>query len=171
MVLPLLLTADDWRLATGDYQLLLFFRRNGQPKYRKLTFTSYVGAARALRIGQVQRPANFAAINLRIATPRFFDAAAFLLERIGGVKPALQMATAKLAFLVFFVAGALARLLDFDFMVGKLLQSVRDYGFTSCQRDVLSFERSGVREFGPSQVILLEVVAASKVERLGPLGF
>src|ERR1700758_5458008 len=146
--------ADSWRLATGDYQLLLFFWRNGQPKYRKLTFTSYVGAARALRIGQVERPANFAAIDLRIATPRFFDAAALLLERIGGVKPALQMATAKLAFLVFFVAGALARLLDFDFMVRKLLQSMRDCGFTSCQREVPLFHGVAVREFGPSQVIL-----------------
>src|ERR1700758_1390148 len=141
--------ADSWRLATGDYQLLLFFWRNGQPKYRKLTFTSYVGAARALRIGQVERPANFAAIDLRIATPGFLDAAAFLLERIGGVKPALQMATAKLAFLVFFVAGALARLLDFDFMVGKLLQGVRNRGFTGCQREVLSFTQCGGLEFGP----------------------
>jgi hypothetical protein len=123
MVLPLLLTA-------GDYQLLLFFWRNGQPKYRKLTFTSYVGAARALRIGQVERPANFAAIDLRIATPGFFDAAAFLLDSI----------------------GALAGLLDFDFMVGKLLQGVRNRGFTGCQREVLSFTRSGGLEFGPGEL-------------------
>src|ERR1700758_751293 len=152
--------ADSWRLATGDYQLLLFFWRNGQPKYRKLTFTSYVGAARALRIGQVERPANFAAIDLRIATPGFFDAAAFLLERIGGVEPALQMAAAELAFLVFFVAGALARLLDFDFMVGKLLQGVRNRAFTGCQREVLSFTRSGGLEFGPGELFYCKRLGA-----------
>src|SRR6202007_3217158 len=126
---------------TGDRRMmpalfLLFFWRNGQAKYRELTFTSYVDAAGAFGVWQVQCFAGFATIDLRIGSPGLFDAAALLLDSVGGVEPTLQMTAAELAFLVLLVAGALARLLDFDFMVRKLLQSVRDCGFNGCQRDV-----------------------------------
>jgi hypothetical protein len=62
----------------------------------------------------------FAAIHFGVGPPGFLRVAAGLLEQVGGVKPALEMASAKLAFLVLLVAGALSRFLDFDFVVGKL---------------------------------------------------
>jgi hypothetical protein len=40
---------------------------------------------------------------------------------------------AEFSLVVLFVAGALAGLLDLDFVVGELLNSVRDRGFASCQ--------------------------------------
>jgi hypothetical protein len=65
----------------------------------------------------------FAAIDFRIAPPGFLHIAASLLQHIRGVEPALQVSTAKLAFLVLLVAGPLSRLLDLDLVVGKLRRS------------------------------------------------
>src|ERR1700751_4781717 len=119
---------------------LLFFWRNGQAKYRELTFTSYVDAAGAFGVWQVQCFAGFATIDLRIGSPGLFDAAALLLDSVGGVEPTLQMTAAELAF-----------------MVRKLLQSVRDCGFTGCQRDVpLCHMEWRALENGLSEFILLD---------------
>ncbi len=50
-----------------------------------------------------------ATIDLGIGSPGFFCVAAGLLQNVSGIKPALQVAAAKLSLLVFFVAGALSR--------------------------------------------------------------
>src|SRR5208283_1288809 len=62
-----------------------------------------------------------------------------LLDHIGRVEPALQVAAAKLSFFVFLVAGALPSLLDFHFVMGKLRRSVRARSgdFASRQRFIL----------------------------------
>jgi len=98
-----------------------------------LAFARDVHPTRALGIRKVQSLADLAAVNLDVPTPGFLDAAALLLHRVGGIEPALQMAAAEFPLVVFLVAGSLARLLDLDLVVGKLLNSVRDRGFTSCQ--------------------------------------
>src|SRR5215467_1054375 len=100
--------------------LLLFLRRNGQAEHGKLPGSGDVHPTRILWIGQVQRMAEFAAIDFPVWAPGFLDVPALPLEHIGGVEPALQVPAAELALFVFFIAGTLARLLDLDFVVGEL---------------------------------------------------
>src|SRR5205085_3728769 len=60
------------------------------------------------------------AIDFPIGAPGLFRVATFPFENVCGVEPALQMSAAEFAFFVFFVAGALAGLLDFYFVARKL---------------------------------------------------
>ena len=57
------------------------------------------------------------AVHFRVGSPGLFHVPTLLLEDIAHVKPALQMAAAKLAFGIFFVTGALSQFLDFDLMI------------------------------------------------------
>jgi hypothetical protein len=53
----------------------------------------------------------FTAIHLGIAAPRLLHVTTRLLQYVGGIKPALEMPAAELAFLVLLVASPLPRLL------------------------------------------------------------
>src|SRR5712671_5992707 len=99
-------------------QLLPFLR--DKPKYRKLPGTGDVHAALVFGAGQIECLTEFATINFPVGPPCLLNAAALLLEHVGGVEPALQVSAAEFALVVCFVAGALTRLLDLDLMVGKL---------------------------------------------------
>src|SRR5450432_2477220 len=72
---------------------LLCFRRQGQAEYRNLSLASNVDNS-FVRIRQIERLAVFAAIDLGVRSPGFVGIAAGLLDRIGGIKPALQMPAA-----------------------------------------------------------------------------
>ncbi len=61
-----------------------------------------------------------AAIHFGIRAPGLFGIAASLFDDIRGVKPSLEMAAAEFSLGVFFIAGALPRLLEFHFVVRKL---------------------------------------------------
>ncbi len=75
----------------------------------------------------------FATIDLGVGAPSFLHIAAGLLDGVGGIEPMLEMASAKLAFLVFLVAGTLSRFLDLDFVVGEL-RDLRTCGNSCRQR-------------------------------------
>ncbi len=77
----------------------------------------HIQPAHTVRIGQIKRFAVFAAIDFGVSSPGFFCVAASLFDHVGGVEPALQVSTAEFAFGVFLVAGALSRLLEFDFVM------------------------------------------------------
>jgi len=96
----------------------------------------------------------FAAIDFGIAAPGLLHIAASLLQQIGGVEPALEMAATELAFLILLVAGALSWFLDFDFVIGELRGSrcARSYG---CGQKVHP-RSGGQRRRIPSVRILLE---------------
>src|SRR5580700_5297712 len=64
-----------------------------------------------------------AAIHFGIWPPSLLHIAAGLLHHVAGVGPALEMSAAKLALGVFLIAGTLPRLLDFHFVMWKLLRS------------------------------------------------
>jgi len=102
----------------------LVLRRQRQPEHRNLSLSGDVHHCFG-GIRQIERLAVLAAIDFGIAAPGFFRVAAGLFQHIGGVEPALQMAAARFAFFVFFVAGALPRLLDFDFMMRELRHGCR----------------------------------------------
>src|SRR5664279_540626 len=110
----------------ASLHLLLFLGRNRQSEDRDLTCPGDVDPPRIFRTGQVERLAEFAAIDFGVRSPCFLHAAALLFDHVGGVEPALQMSATELALFVFFVAGTLARLLDLDFVVRKLRNRRRD---------------------------------------------
>ena len=58
-----------------------------------------------------------AAIHFGLASPGLFDITTFLLQNVGQVIPAFQMPATEFALGVFFVAGALSQLLNFDLMI------------------------------------------------------
>src|SRR5947209_4237692 len=95
------------RARRGSPRSLFLLRRNRQTKHRELALPSDVQAD-FIRIGQIQRLAMFTAINFGVFAPRLLHVAAVLFFDIAGVKPALQVTAAELAFGVFFVAGALS---------------------------------------------------------------
>jgi hypothetical protein len=115
---------------------LLTLGRHRQPENRNLPRPRHIQTTRLLRIRQIKRLTMFAAIHFCIAPPGLLHIAASLLQRVGGVKPALEMPSAKLALLVLLVASPLSRLLHFDFVVRKLRSSLcpRGYGSASGQR-------------------------------------
>ena len=78
----------------------------------------------------------FATIDFRIATPSLLYVATRLFEDVGRIEPALEVSAAQLALGVFFVAGALTRLFNFYFVMGKLGGSLDSggHGFTDGQR-------------------------------------
>src|ERR1700720_3505165 len=106
----------------GGFDLFLL-RRDRQSEHRKLPLTGDVQTAGRFRIGQIQRLAMLAAINFRIRAPSLRYIAACLFHNVGHVIPAFEMSAAEFAFGIRLIAGALARFLDFDFVMGKLLQS------------------------------------------------
>src|SRR5206468_12135587 len=59
-------------------------------------------------------------VNFAIVAVGFANVAAGLLQYVGGVEPALQVATAQLALRVLLIAGALQRLLVLHLVFGKL---------------------------------------------------
>src|SRR5581483_5497386 len=101
---------------------LLFFTRQGQSEDRHLSRPSHVDAVHVIRIRQIKSLAELAAINFGVRSPRLLDVAALLLQHVGHVIPAFQMAAAELAFRILLVAGALSGFLDFDLVIGKLLR-------------------------------------------------
>jgi len=96
----------------------------------------------------------FAAIDFRIAAPSLLHITAGLLQDIGSVEPAFEVTAAKLAFLVLLVASPLSRLLNFDFVLGKLRRSLRARGY-GCGQKVYP-RSSGERRRISSVSILLE---------------
>ena len=91
--------------------------------------TGNVLSARILWIRKVQRLAILTAINFGIRAPSLFDVSAVSFKHVGGIKPALKMSAARLALIIFFVAGALSGGFDLNFMIRKLLGNLR---FGSC---------------------------------------
>ena len=69
---------------------------------------------------QVKRLAMLAAIHFRTGSPGFLGVAAGLLYNVGGIKPALEMASAEFTLGILFVAGTLPGLLDFHLVMRKL---------------------------------------------------
>src|SRR5690349_23174474 len=106
----------------------LLLGRDCQAEHRGLSLASHIQPANSVRVGQVERLAVFAAINLRIRPPGLFGVTAGLLEHIRGVEPALQMSAAELALGVFLVTGALPWLLDFYFVMRELRWSGCGFG-------------------------------------------
>src|SRR5580704_8879992 len=76
----------------------------------------------------------FTAIHLSIFAPSLLHVAASLFQHVGGVKPALEMPAAELAFLVLLVASPLPRLLDFYLVIGELRRSLRARGYGCSQK-------------------------------------
>src|SRR5208337_109000 len=113
----------DMAADLGEQSRLALLRRQRQAKHRNLPLPSYIHH-RFPGVRQVQSLAMLAAVDLSIQSPGLFHIPAILLDQIHAIKPALQMAAAKLAFLVFLVAGALPRLLDLDLVTGKLRSSL-----------------------------------------------
>src|SRR5579862_202492 len=102
----------------------LLFRRQRQSEH------GFHALARHVHFGvdgirQIQSLAMLAAVNFRVASPGFFRVAASFFNHVFRIEPAFQMAAAEFALLVFLIAGALTRLLDFDFMMRKLRRSLR----------------------------------------------
>src|SRR5580658_420262 len=100
----------------------------------------------------------FAAVDLGVRSPGFFGVAAGLLDDVGRVEPAFQMAAAELAFFVFLVTGALPGLFDFDFMMRKLSWSLRarSCDFASSQSAYPRSRGRHAARFGPTSVIVRE---------------
>src|SRR4029077_5328100 len=100
----------------------------------------------------------FAAIHFCLRPQGLLHVATLALDCVGPVGPELQMTAAEFALLIFFVAGALPRLLDLDFVVGKLRNILRTRSgyFTSRQRTYPSFERLKRRRIRPYAVIVTE---------------
>jgi hypothetical protein len=69
-----------------------------------------------------------ATIDLGVWSPSFFRVATGLFDHIRGIEPALQVSAAEFALGVVFVAGALSRLLDLHFVMGKLRRSSHGLG-------------------------------------------
>jgi len=67
----------------------------------------------------------FAAVDLSVRSPGLCNVAAGLFNHVSPVRPAFQMAAAEFSLFVFFVAGALSRLLGLDFMMRELRRSLR----------------------------------------------
>ena len=103
----------------------LLLWRHRQPENRNLARSSNIKATRLLGIRQIERFTMFAAIDFGIAAPSLLHITAGLLQDIGSVEPVFEMTAAKLAFLVLLIASSLSRLLDFDFVLGKLRRSLR----------------------------------------------
>lgn len=99
-----------------------------------------------------------AAIHFGVRTPGFFRVAAGMLDYVLRVEPAFQVAAAEFAFFVFFVAGTLSGLLNFDFMMRKLRRSLRSRGRDFASRQSTHLYSCGARAagFGPTSVIVLE---------------
>src|SRR5579863_9920285 len=112
----------------------LLLRRNCQPKNRNLPRPRHIQTTRLFRIRQIKCLAMFAAIDFGIASPSLLHISASLLEHIGCVKPAFEMPTAKLAFLILLVASPLSRLLDFDLVLGELRRSLCPRGYACRQK-------------------------------------
>jgi hypothetical protein len=91
-----------------------------------MTFPSHIEPGHIVRAWQVQGLAVLATVYFSVVPPCAGYITAFLLNHISGVKPALQMSAAELAFGVLLVTGALSQLFEFDFMIRKLL------GFGCC---------------------------------------
>jgi len=98
---------------------LLFFRRQSQAKHRLHSLSCYIHL-RLARMRQVQGFAVLATIDFGVRPHRLLDVPTFALDRVLCIGPELQVSAAELSLLIFFVAGALSRLLDFDFVLGKL---------------------------------------------------
>ena len=101
---------------------LLLFRRNRQPKNRRLPLPRNIQSGHRFRIGQVERFAVLTPIYLGIFSPSLLRVSTSLLQHISCVIPAFKMPATKFALSIVFIAGALPRLLDLDFMVWKLLR-------------------------------------------------
>src|SRR5206468_6343877 len=101
---------------------LLRLRPNRQPKHRCLALTRPIQSTHRFGMGQVERFAALTPVYLGIFSPSLLRIATRLPQHIGCVIPAFKMPAAKFALGIVFVAGALPRLLDLDFMVWKLLR-------------------------------------------------
>jgi len=64
-------------------------------------------------------------IDFGIRTVGLRDVAAAVLDSIGPIEPALQVAAAKFPFLVWLIAGTLQALLDFDLVMKQLGDGLR----------------------------------------------
>jgi len=91
-----------------------------QAEHRYLPLARDVEASRLFRIGQVQRLAVLAAINLGFFPPGLLHISAGLLENIIHIKPSLEMAAAEFALFVLLVTGTLIELFDLHFVLRKL---------------------------------------------------
>lgn len=138
-------------------QTLLLWRHR-QPENRNLARSSNIKATRLLGIRQIERLTMLAAIDFRIAAPSLLHITTGLLQDIGSVKPAFEMTAAKLAFFVLLVASPLSRLLNFDFVLGKLRRSLRARGYGCGQK--VHPRSSGQRRRISSVSILLEAFCA-----------
>src|ERR1700758_2351871 len=111
-------------------------RRERQSKYRNLALPRNIDAPYVIGVGQVQSLAIFAAIYLGLRSPGFGNVAAFLLENVRHVVPALEMSAAEFSLRIFFVAGTLPRFLQFHFVIRKLRRSLWACGFGCRQRSL-----------------------------------
>ena len=85
-----------------------------------LSLAGDVFSLRIFRIRQVQRLAMLAAVNFRVRTKSLLHITAFAFHNVFAVIPALQVAAAEFTFRVVFIAGALIRFLDFQFVAWQL---------------------------------------------------
>jgi hypothetical protein len=100
----------------------------------------------------------FAAVDFGLGSPRFLHVAALTLDRVGHIRPELQVAAAEFSFFVFLVAGALPGLLDFNLVVRELLHILGAGSgyFAARQRTYPSFKRPERRRIQLNAVIVTE---------------
>src|SRR6266571_4746576 len=94
--------------------------RQRQTEVGDLSLAGDIFALWVLRIRQVQCFAMLAAVDLRVRTESLLHITAFAFHNVFAVIPALQVAAAEFTFHVVFIAGALIRFLDFQFVVRQL---------------------------------------------------
>lgn len=125
------------------------FRRQRQPEYRNHSLPRDIHL-RLPRSRQVKRFAILAAIHFGMRSPGLLDIAALALDGVLRVRPKLQVTAAEFPFGVFLVAGALSRLLDLHFVVGKLrnVACIGSHCFASRQRTYPSLARPDAAGFG-----------------------
>ena len=108
------------------YLLILYlFGGSNKPEARELSWSGDIHPPRVRWARQIEGLANFATVHLRIRPPGFFDATALPLKNVSGVKPAFEVSTADLAFVVLFIACTLTGLFYLNFVLRKLLNRVR----------------------------------------------
>src|SRR6266699_3689098 len=111
------------KLCLGGGLNLFLLGRDREAEHRELPLARDVQTDWRFRVRKVQRLAMLAAVHFSILSPSLRRVAARLFDRVGHVIPAFEMSAAEFAFGVQLIAGALACFLDFDFVMGKLLQS------------------------------------------------
>ena len=141
------------RVKPGSVMKPLFLRCHGQPEDRRLPLSGHVEPAQTFFMRQVQASCNAHSGTPPRPVPRHLRhrRRACSRPRPSYKTSASNVRTAEFTLGVFFVAGALSRLLDLHFVMGKLRRS--SYSFDGGQEQSSSLRQSARRIY---EIILLE---------------